>query len=405
MKEDRLSSGSVLGGMLLIAGSCIGAGMLALPILTGLSGFFPSLIMLVVSWAFMTFTALLLVEATGWFFSQVNLISMAKESLGEAGKWISWISYLFLFYSLLVAYVAASGSVFAAILESLFSLAVPPYLASIFFTVFFGYLVYLGTRPVDLLNRVLMAGLIITYFAMVGLGISKIEPVLLLRFAPQYMLSSLPILVVSFGFQNMIPSITAYMKGDLKRVRLTILGGSLIALGVYVIWSALILGIVPYEGTQGIVESYRNGEEATKALNAALGSSSIRLFSQGFAFFAIVTSFIAQGLTLTHFLADGFKISPIEKKGRLLTLLALAPPLIFALYNPQVFFKALSLAGGLFAMILFGILPIAMAWIGRYRKNLTSNYHVYGGKLSLILGLIFAILVIGCEFWILFKNF
>ena len=38
-------SGSVLGGMLLIAGSCIGAGMLGLPILTGLSGLMPSLFM------------------------------------------------------------------------------------------------------------------------------------------------------------------------------------------------------------------------------------------------------------------------------------------------------------------------------------------------------------------------
>lgn len=42
MNEKR---GSVLGGMLLIAGSCIGAGMLGLPIVTGLSGFFPSLAM------------------------------------------------------------------------------------------------------------------------------------------------------------------------------------------------------------------------------------------------------------------------------------------------------------------------------------------------------------------------
>ena len=37
--------GSVIGGILLIAGSCIGAGMLGLPILTGLVGFFPSLIL------------------------------------------------------------------------------------------------------------------------------------------------------------------------------------------------------------------------------------------------------------------------------------------------------------------------------------------------------------------------
>ena len=37
--------GSVFGGMLLIAGSCIGSGMLGIPIVTGVAGFFPSLLM------------------------------------------------------------------------------------------------------------------------------------------------------------------------------------------------------------------------------------------------------------------------------------------------------------------------------------------------------------------------
>jgi tyrosine-specific transport protein len=37
--------GSIFGGVLLIAGSCIGAGMLGLPIITGIAGFFPSLLM------------------------------------------------------------------------------------------------------------------------------------------------------------------------------------------------------------------------------------------------------------------------------------------------------------------------------------------------------------------------
>ena len=58
--------GSILGGMLLITGSCIGAGMLGLPILTGLAGFYPTLVMFFLAWAFMTTTALLLVEVNGW---------------------------------------------------------------------------------------------------------------------------------------------------------------------------------------------------------------------------------------------------------------------------------------------------------------------------------------------------
>lgn len=391
------ATGSVIGGSLLVAGSCVGAGMLALPILTGLSGFFPSLSMLLLSWAFMTFTALLLVEVNGWFSKQTNLVSMSEQSLGKGGKWVAWISYLFLFYSLLVAYISASGSVFSAIIESLLHISVPAWSASLFFTVLFGWIVYLGTRPVDLFNRVLMVGLIVAYLGMIGLGITQIHPKLLLHSAPKYMLLSLPVLVVSFGFQNMIPSLTAYMKGDIQRVRMTILIGSLITLAIYLIWSLLVLGVVPFKGPGGILESYEKGEEATIALRAALGSSSIGYFAQGFAFFAIVTSFLAQGLTLTHFLADGFKVSMNRQNLIGLCLLALAPPFIFSLLDPQIFFKALSFAGGICAMILFGILPILMVWTGRYRKKVSSQYHVSGGKWVLSFGFLFALLVIGCE--------
>nr|NGX51671.1 Tyrosine-specific transport protein [Chlamydiota bacterium] len=73
--------GSVLGGSLLVAGSCIGAGMLALPIVTGMVGFFPSFIMFIVAWLFMTTTALLIVEVLGWFKEPVNMISMVGHFL------------------------------------------------------------------------------------------------------------------------------------------------------------------------------------------------------------------------------------------------------------------------------------------------------------------------------------
>lgn len=394
MTHTRSTPGPVIGGMLLIAGSCIGAGMLALPILTGLAGFVPSLITLFASWAFMTFTGLLLVEVNGWFSSQVNLVSMSQEALGRKGQITAWLSYLFLFYSLLVAYTAASGSIFAAILNSLFSWDIPAWAASVFFTALFGVIVYLGTRPVDLFNRWLMVGLITTYLGMIGFGLTRIDPQLLLHSAPERIWLSLPVLVVSFGFQNMIPSLTAYMKGDLKRVRLTIFGGGLITLCIYLVWSLLVLGVVE---PSAIAESYARGEEATIALRSQLGFSAISYFAQGFAFFAIVTSFLAQGLTLTHFLADGLHLVPSRKNLWWLCSLSLVPPLIFALYKPQIFFRALSFAGGICAMILFGILPISMAWIGRYVRRHTSHYHVAGGKAALLLALAFSILVIGLE--------
>ena len=397
MKTEKLVPGSLLGGMLLVSGSCIGAGMLALPILTGLAGFFPSLLTMGVSWIFMMFTGLLLVEVNGWFFQQVNILSMAKEALGNTGRSIAWISYLFLFYTLMVAYTSASGTIFSAIFESFFHLKLPDWAASLFFTSIFGWIIYLGTRPVDLVNRILMGGLIIAYLGMIGAGLFRIHPDHLLHWAPKSLFASLPVIVVSFGFHNLIPSLTAYMKGDLVRVRWTIVGGSFITLMIYLLWSLLVLGVVPFDGQGGILNSYRQGQEATSALRIALGSHSISYFAQGFAFFAIVTSFLAQGLTLTHFLADGFGVIPTKEKTRWIVLLVLLPPLVLAISYPTIFFKALSFAGGICAMILFGILPVLMAWVGRYRKRLTSNYHVKGGKASLIAGLLFSFLVIACE--------
>ncbi|HSX37343.1 MAG TPA: aromatic amino acid transport family protein [Chlamydiales bacterium] len=391
MNTTHLVSGSLVGGMLLVAGCCIGAGMLALPILTGLAGFFPSFSILLLAWAFMTFTGLLLIEATGWFPREIHLLSMTQESLGRPGRMIAWSSYLFLFYSLLVAYIAASGAIFSAIFESLFSIHLAPITASVIFTFISGWIIYLGTRPVDLFNRYLMGGLIVTYLGMIALGLSKIDPKLLLQWNPKYLFSSLPVLVISFGFQNMIPSLTAYMKGDLQKVRLTIIGGSLMTLAVYLIWSFFILGIVPYDN---LLTSYEKGEEATIALHNTLGNSAMTHLAQGFAFFAIATSFLAQGLTLAHFLSDGLKN---KFHSGWMVLLALTPPLIFALSYPQIFFKALNFAGGICAMILFGILPVAMVWIGRYSKNIPSNYHVRGGKASLACSFCFSSFIIICE--------
>ena len=210
MKSSNAVPGSVLGGMFLTAGSCIGAGMLALPILTGLAGFYPSLLMMVIAWIFMTFTALLLVEVTGWFYERVNLISMVGESLGRKGQILSWVLYLFLFYALLVAYIAVSGKIFAAFIP------LPAWSINIIFSIVLGYFVYLGTRLVDLSNRWMMVGLIVCYLGMVFLGLREVQSSLLDHVAFKYILIPLSVLITSFGFHNIIPSPNGLYERRLK---------------------------------------------------------------------------------------------------------------------------------------------------------------------------------------------
>ncbi len=379
--------------MLLITGSCIGAGMLALPILSGLSGFFPSLIMFFCAWAFMTITALLLIEVNGWFSKKVNLVTMVGKTLGKPGKIVCWVFYLFLFYALLVAYIAGSGSLLASILEQHFRIAIPSWGGSLLFVILFGLVVFRGTRPVDLWNRFLMIFKIAAFLGLVFLGASHVQMEYLMRSDPQYAVFALPVLVISFGFHNMIPTITNYMGGNLKKVRHSIILGGLFALVIYLVWQIIVLGIVPLEGENGILNSLKHGEEASQALSGILGSSWASYFTTLLAFFAILTSFLAQSLSLTHFLADGLKVSYKRHEEGALVMLSLIPPLLLAIYFPNIFFKALNFAGGICAVILFGILPVLMVWKGRYHQKLKAPWQVKGGRGLLVAIFLFSLFI------------
>lgn len=389
--------GSLFGAILLVSGCCIGAGMLGIPVLSAMAGFKPSFILFILSWLFMTTTGLLLLEVTLLFKDEVNIVTMASRTLGFVGKAVAWIAFLFLFYSLMVAYGAASGELFVDFTKDLTGVVLPNWLGILIMVGIFGLMVYLGTQAADKFNRVLMFGLIATYVLLVALGLSHVNTDYLQHVNWNAALFMVPVLIVSFGFHNLVPSLTQYLQHDAKRLRLCFIIGSAIPLLVYLTWEFLILGLVPLDGPDGFLASREKGDMATKALRAAVGSPMIVGLAHYFAFFAIVTSFIGVALSFVDFLADGLGV----KKGPMgrfqMCLLAMVPPFIFAVIYPKIFLDALNIAGGYFAVILFGILPALMAWSGRYVQKLHNHYRVPGGRILLVVVILISCAVIGIQ--------
>lgn len=391
---DNKKHGSVFGAVLLIIGSCIGVGILALPIMTGLCGFFPSLIAFLFGFAFMMVTSLLLLEMNGWFSSNTNLVSMASKTLGKIGEISSWVFFLFFFYTLLIAYIAGIGSLIASLFQNYFSMHIPDWVGSLMLVVLLGWLIYFGTRAVDFTNRYLMIGKLGSFICLVFLGVAHVNAEFLLRSNFKFVLFSLPIFVLAFGFQNMVPVLTTYMKGDYKRVRFSILTGGVCTLAIYLIWQVITLGIIPLEGKSGILESLKSGEEAAQAIAGILGTHWVSYFASSLAFFAILTAFLAQSLGLSHFLEDGFKVGNKKSVSNVgICSLVVVPPLLFALIYPTIFLKALNFAGGICLMFLYGILPVFMVWKGRYHLKLSGPYKVAGGKPMLVIVFLFALFV------------
>lgn len=393
-----VSFGRVFGATLLIAGCCIGAGMLGLPVLTAMSGFGPTAFLFILSWAFMAVTGLLLLEVNLWFKEEVSIVSMASRTLGPVGKYLGWALFAFLFYSLMVAYAAGSGQLFSDFLKEWFRISVPDWLGSLFFCSAFAIFLFKGTKSVDGFNRILMAGLAISYFALLAMGAPHVKNDYLKYADWSASYYALPVMIISFGYHNLIPSLTTYLKHDAKKLRTAILIGSSIPLIIYLMWEWLILGIVPIDGQGGFREALRQGDMATRALRNAVGSSWVVDVAEYFAFFAIVTSFLSVALSFVDFLSDGLKI-PKDPRGKiLLSFLSLAPPFLFSLIYPKIFLIALNFAGAFGAVTLFGVLPACMVWSGRYHEKIPGKSLVGGGKAVLVVVVCISVAVFVLEF-------
>src|SRR5579883_1758407 len=158
----------LLGSVLLIVGTSIGAGMLGLPIATAQLGFTGSLILLFGCWFVMTAGALLLLEVNLWLPQNSNLISMAKATIGPIGQIIAWATFLLLLYSLLCAYIAGGSDLLHNLLLAT-GMNLPAWVASFLFTILFGTVVYCGIRSVDYVNRGLMFIKLGAYALLIGL--------------------------------------------------------------------------------------------------------------------------------------------------------------------------------------------------------------------------------------------
>lgn len=372
------NSGSLVGGVLLVSGTCIGGGMLALPVLTSLGGFLPSVVLYLVCWAFMVSTGLLFLEVCHWMEGESNILSMAEKTLGAPGKAAAWVVYLFLFYCLTVAYVVGCGNLVSQIVP------IPDWAGSLVFVLLFAPFVFGGTRWVGKINSCLMIGLAFSFLAFVLLGFQFVRTELLLSRDWSLSLLALPVAFTSFGYQGIIPTLHTYMNHEIKKTRLAILIGSFIPLAAYLIWQWLILGIVPVYSEGGLLDALQNGHNAVQPLKRYIENPAVYALGQFFAFFALTTSFFGVTLGLLDFLADGLKVVKDRRGTLFLSVLVFVPPLGIALVNPNLFLLALDFAGGYGAALLLGLLPILMVWSGRYRMGFGSHAILPGGKVVLL---------------------
>ncbi|WP_093271573.1 aromatic amino acid transport family protein [Vibrio xiamenensis] len=376
-----MTNSKIFGSTLIIAGTTIGAGMLALPLASAGIGFTTSLLLMLVLWALMAFTALLMVELHQHALANATLHTLAKQFLGEKGKWLATSAMLFLFYALCAAYIAGGGAQFGERLNQLFDLTLTPKSATILFTAIVAIVVTIGTSAVDKLNRVLFIAKMIAMVSVLFFLAPNISESYLLSMPMQQglIVAALPVIFTSFGFHGSIPVIVNYLDGNTRALKKAIVIGSAIPLIIYIFWQLVTLGVLSQQEmaqNQGLSALI---SQLTSKVHVGQLSHIIGVFAD----LALLTSFFGVSLGLFEFLGDSMKNHMRKPKRWLASLVTFLPPMVFALFYPQGFITALGYAA--IALVVLAIfLPVAMVKKSRATHQQANLYQVKGGRFALV---------------------
>lgn len=298
---NKSERGTIRGAISLITGTSIGSGILALPASTAPAGFIPTAVSMIICWGFLVFEALLLAEVNVFLLKQrdtshaqkgksevISLCSMAEQTLGKWGGILSRIGYILLTYTILVAYVAKSGEVLS------FLVNMPAPIAGILFMCIFGILVFVGGANVtDKVNQLLTACLMGLFFLILAL-----TPLLgswsgLNHMNWDMVPNTIPVILFSLVYHDLTPVLCAYLGGDMSRIRISIIVGSIIPLASFLIWDAAILGLTP---------TLSSGDPLEFLIR--LGGTNVSYLVQVFSLLAVATSLIGTLLGFSEFFLE-----------------------------------------------------------------------------------------------------
>ena len=365
---------------MIVAGTSIGIGMLTLPAFLASSGLFYASICIIGVWAIMWASALAFAELSWHLPIGTNMLNMSEQTLGKAGKVLMGINYIMLLYALSSVYLSSLNAVSGYLLPSVEGYAI------YFWVIILALLLFFSFKILDVSNRLMMTVMIVSFLGLVfGLSLSEnhVEHIALTGPAIKAM-HVLPLLITSYGFQIVVPSVHGKLGNDSsKHLKSALLYGSLIPLIFYLLWFWVMMHQLTPSVFSEMIITGQPVALLPEYLARILKYNWVKPLSMCLVCSAIGTSWLGVSLSILDF----FKDSKLARYALGFTLL---PPLLLVKFSPNIFLMALQYSGYLVAILLI-IFPAIMLLRYRRQHKITEQFISH---IALILVLIFGILVL-----------
>jgi tyrosine-specific transport protein len=400
----------LIGTTLLVAGTTIGAGMLALPLSIAFLGPVWGLVALVSFWIFMVYASFATLEASLQVKQALPISVLARKTLGVWAERFLMGVFLLLFWTLLAAYFTGTSSLMGSLFSQLdWGILEAERIAGV--GIIMGMLLLLKTQWIDAINRIWVLAMGLAFITMIfillpfcnGLALGPCSTATPENFGTWAL--ALPIFFAAFGFHGSIHSLAQYANLDVKLLKKAFFLGSGIAFVVYALWITVSLSALANNGI---------GLEAIIAMGSDIGvfishlqgvtQSPILAYSTwAFSFLAILTSALGVGLGLKDMFVQ--KLMPMIgsdfNRNFTAMILTIALPIGVAIVYPNAFIASIRFAAVCLSLIA-AIFPALILW--RFRKQSERRFVSFkGGAFGLMLLLIGGLSIIFLEGWTLVR--
>tara|TARA_Y100001956_G_scaffold82291_2_gene102610 strand:+ start:668 stop:1822 length:1155 start_codon:yes stop_codon:yes gene_type:complete len=370
----------LLGSSLIISGTALGAGMLAIPMVLAQFGLLWGTLLMIFICFGTTYAALLLLEATVKSGGGLGLNSIARKTLGKGGQLVTNGLLYALLICLLMAYILGAADLVGQLMAAL-GLELTTTQSQISFTLLSGLVIAGGTGVIDKLNRGLFFVMIACLALTLAFLLSDFSVGNFARITNDNhveLIKTSAVLFTSFGFMVVIPSLVSYNhEASDQELRNMVIIGSLIPLVCYLCWLFAVVGnlnptqLGELKGVGDLIAAFEHH------------SSWIATLLSVFTGLALLTSFFGVAMSLFNQNRDMFN------QNRLVTyVLTFVLPLVGSLFAADKFLAVLGYAG-IILVFLAVFVPLSMVYKLRLANTEPERYSAEGGAGMLIFSLVF----------------
>ncbi len=356
----------ILTGTSILVGTCIGAGILGIPYVAAQAGFLTAIIYIIIIGLLTYLINLYLGEVSLRTKNKHQIVGYAEKYLGKRGRRFMEFATIFGIYAAIIAYMVGVG-------ESLSFLAIGNTSYSIFFGIFFGiimsFLLWNGKKALKKFEKIGVGIVLLLLIFIIIFFIPSVQLNNLLGFNASNIF--LPFGVILFALMSFhaIPEIKIILGKDKKKLKKTILLGTIISIIFYILFTLIVVGFM--------------GLGTPEVATLALGKIFIVL--------GILTMFTSY-LSLGNSLEDDFIFDEHYRKKKSWILSSMLPIILFIIIQMFDFFsftKILSI-GGVVSGGLASILILLMVRNAKKKNERKPEYSIRINKfIIIVLSLIF----------------